>query len=75
MIEPLRDSRARLYKLLEKLDDTTLGGLAPLLNELGFCSLTVCPNCRVDDFVHVEGCEYNFEIRQNELGEFERVEE
>ena len=27
------------------------------LNNNGFCKLTVCPVCHVDDFVHVEGCE------------------
>jgi len=26
------------------------------LNENGFCNLTVCPECRTDDFTHVEGC-------------------
>ena len=26
------------------------------LNNNGFCNLTCCPNCHVDDFVHVEGC-------------------
>ena len=26
------------------------------LNRNGFCNLTVCPECRVDDFVHVEDC-------------------
>jgi hypothetical protein len=26
------------------------------LNHNGFCNLTVCPMCRVDDFTHVEGC-------------------
>lgn len=27
------------------------------LNRNGFCNLTVCPLCHVDDFVHVEGCQ------------------
>lgn len=26
------------------------------LNRNGFCNLTVCPECHVDDFVHVENC-------------------
>ena len=26
------------------------------LNANGFCNLTYCPSCHVDDFTHVEGC-------------------
>ena len=26
------------------------------LNANGFANLTCCPECRVDDFTHVEGC-------------------
>ena len=26
------------------------------LNQNGYCSLTVCPECHIDDFIHVEGC-------------------
>lgn len=26
------------------------------LNRNGFCNLTCCPVCHVDDFTHVEGC-------------------
>lgn len=29
------------------------------LNANGFCNLTVCPECHVDDFVHIEGCKIN----------------
>ena len=27
-----------------------------MLNQNGGANLTVCPECREDDFVHVEGC-------------------
>ena len=30
--------------------------LARILNENGGANITCCPECRVDDFVHVEGC-------------------
>lgn len=26
------------------------------LNLNGFANLTICPECHVDDFTHVEGC-------------------
>jgi len=32
------------------------------LNNNGFCNLTVCPECRVDDFTHVEGCSIAAEL-------------
>ena len=32
------------------------------LNNNGFCNLTVCPECHVDDFVHVEGCKTGDEL-------------
>jgi hypothetical protein len=31
--------------------------VAGWLNSNGFCNLTCCPECHVDDFTHVEGCE------------------
>lgn len=30
--------------------------LMTILNRSGAPSLTVCPECHVDDFIHVEGC-------------------
>jgi hypothetical protein len=30
--------------------------VAKWLNDNGFCNLTVCPECHVDDFVHIETC-------------------
>ena len=27
-----------------------------ILNDHGGCRMTVCPECKVDDFVHIEGC-------------------
>jgi hypothetical protein len=32
------------------------------LNQNGFCNLTVCPECRVDDFTHVEGCKIGDQV-------------
>jgi hypothetical protein len=29
------------------------------LNAHGKCSLTVCPECHVEDFMHAEGCTMN----------------
>ena len=37
----------------DSLDDRQLAGV---LSRNGAANLTVCPRCRVDDFVHVEGC-------------------
>lgn len=36
--------------------DRFSGDLNEQLNRNGGASLTVCPECMVDDFVHVEGC-------------------
>ena len=44
------------YTFLEWLDVSFDGKLAAILNRSGAASLTVCPECRVDDFTHVEGC-------------------
>jgi len=30
--------------------------LAGILNRNGACNLTVCPECKVDDFTHAENC-------------------
>jgi hypothetical protein len=32
------------------------GVVAKELNQTGQCYKTVCPECAVDDFTHVEGC-------------------
>jgi hypothetical protein len=32
------------------------GEVAEALNAQGLCYKTVCPECHVDDFTHVEGC-------------------
>jgi hypothetical protein len=34
------------------------------LNRSGFSTLTVCPFCHVDDFVHTEGCELGILIEK-----------
>jgi len=46
----------RDYLFLQELDLQTNGKLAALLNANGCANWTVCPECRVDDFTHVEGC-------------------
>ena len=52
LTQPERD-----FLLLEDLDrQVGRGKLAGALCRLGAAHLTVCPRCRVDDFVHVEGC-------------------
>lgn len=42
--------------LLDLLND---GEIATYLNNNGFANKTVCPECHVDDFTHVEGCSQN----------------
>lgn len=44
------------YITLLLADDKTDGVIGTLLNNNGASSLTVCPECRVDDFAHVETC-------------------
>lgn len=48
-----------IYLILEEADIESLGEVAKFLNESGRASMTVCPRCFVDDFVHVEGCLLN----------------
>ena len=42
------------YLKLQEADLTV--GVAEVLRKNGKCRWTVCPECRVDDFTHVEGC-------------------
>lgn len=46
------------YLLLQKVDVEFSGGFSAILNRGEAANLTVCPRCHVDDFVHVEGCEF-----------------
>lgn len=51
----------RIYKALAVADTLNDGAgdrddICDWLNRNGFCNLTACPKCRVDDFTHVEGC-------------------
>jgi len=41
-----------LFKINCECDDA----LMSVLNRTGAANLTVCPECHVDDFTHVEGC-------------------
>jgi len=44
------------YMILQKADIASGGRVGGVLSRNGHASWTVCPRCRVDDFVHVEGC-------------------
>lgn len=47
----------RIYKALAFADRREKGNaVVNWLNYNGFCNLTVCPECHVDDFTHVETC-------------------
>ncbi len=48
---------SRIYAALAMADRQEPGDEIPdWLNANGFCNLTCCPQCHVDDFTHVEGC-------------------
>lgn len=47
------------YSQLFLLDLLNDGAIGHYLNHNGFPSKTVCPECHVDDFIHVEGCSQN----------------
>jgi hypothetical protein len=44
------------YEQLYLLDALADGLITRYLNENGYANKTVCPECGVDDFCHVEGC-------------------
>ena len=44
------------YLLLQQADLGAHGTVVGVLNRNGCANWTVCPECRVDDFSHVEGC-------------------
>lgn len=46
-----------IYLVLEEMDIETAGGVREYLNTIN-PNLTVCPKCHVDDFTHVESCEF-----------------
>jgi hypothetical protein len=48
-----------IYLLLEELDINRAGDVSKFLNNNGYGNLSVCPECHVDDFVHVETCSLN----------------
>jgi len=45
----------QLYLMLQDLQEKH-PELCGWLSDNGYTNLTVCPRCKVDDFVHVEGC-------------------
>jgi hypothetical protein len=51
---PIEDE---IYLVLEEMDIESGGGVAEYLNSIN-PNLTVCPKCRVDDFTHIESCEF-----------------
>jgi hypothetical protein len=44
------------YKVLEKADLVFDGDIAGVLNKNGCSNWTICPECHLDDFTHVENC-------------------
>ena len=48
----------KIYASLAQCDlqEPTSGRVCDWLNQNGFCNLTCCPECHVDDFTHFEGC-------------------
>ena len=48
--------QAETYLKLQKLNYLSRDVLYKILNDNGAANLTVCPSCKVDDFVHVVGC-------------------
>ena len=57
--EEINNLPNRSYAELNLLDVLCEGQIAAYLNENGFANKTVCPECAVDDFYHVEGCSRN----------------
>lgn len=47
------------YTQLYLLDLINDGQIATYLNQNGFSHKTVCPECRIDDFTHVQGCSHD----------------
>lgn len=45
-----------IYMTLQVMDQALDGDVARYFNDSGYANLTCCPQCRVDDFTHVEGC-------------------
>lgn len=47
----------KIYGSLAQCDlQEPSGRVCDWLNANGFCNLTCCPECHVDDFTHVQGC-------------------
>lgn len=44
------------YKVLQNADFESNYAIADILNRNGCANWTVCPECHVDDFSHVENC-------------------
>ena len=55
-IEEIRNLPNLSYAQLYILDVISEGYIAKYLNEQSFANKTVCYECGVDDFCHVEGC-------------------
>lgn len=55
----------KIYKALENLDIEEHYAVSAFLNSNGYPNLTVCPRCKVDDFVHVEDCEFYTETEES----------
>jgi hypothetical protein len=49
------------YQILEAADTKSDGAVARVLNENGCADFTICPECGVEDFIHIEECLLNIE--------------
>ena len=61
------------YQMLQKLNCISQDKLTQILNNNGAANLTVCPVCKIDDFIHVEDCPLQPSINDvrkwNKIGE------
>lgn len=65
----MKNIKEEIYLALEKLDIETDCEVSRFLNKNGYPNLTCCPNCHVDDFVHVEGCKFS----ENEISVVDKI--
>lgn len=67
----ITELRANDFIILNAMDRVMAAKLSAYLNENGKSSFTICPECSVDDFTHVQGCSIDIKtgdwlIGQNE---------
>lgn len=52
------------YDELQLIDIITCFEVSKYLNANGYSSLTVCPECHIDDFTHIKGCPKIFGVSE-----------